>query len=1181
MAIDKNTISKEAQKFVAKGQYDKAIAEWKKLLKVTPDDPNIYNTIGDLCLKKNAKVGAVEAYRKAADLLAADGFTSKAIALYKKVLNIDINQIEVHLALGDMNVEKGLIGNALENYKHVADHYTHNKETARALTIYQKMADLNASNVAFRVKLGDMYAKEEMKEDAANAYLAAADVHVSKNAFKDARQLFEKVLALNPGSKEVYHKAGIVYFKEGKFSEACKAFKPAFEDDPSNKELAIMYLEALDKAGKDVEAEQVIRGLLAEDPDNAEFREKLYHLYLVKKDYDKAIVEAATLADGKIKNEDAGGAEEIYKAFVTGSPDFPPGRQKLAEFYLSVNRPQDAATELMQAAKLFIKEGDLQSARTVLTQVIETAPGLSEAKERLEQLQTPVTAETPQPLEFMTAEEGPEPTPPSPLITEPEPLPVLEAPIPAPPVEAASISADEDPAITEAFIEADVLIKYGLAAKAIEQLEALTSKFPESPRIRTKLRELYHEQGNIDKAVRHALLAVALYTKYGRDDQATAALQTISELAPDHPAVLSRLGRISMTPEAKESLGKAPHEVLPTEIMEGHLATPLAEPEISPPFSEEIPAETVAPQEASQTGEIEFEEFGRVPVAPEAEESLGKAPEEVLPTEIMRDHLETPLTEPEISQPFSEEIPAEAIAPQEPTRTDEIEFEGLDSGIPPLEETSPEETVPVTEPSAIVPQPGEEEPPFAELSSMEEPSVGEEPAGELEQAAIAPAEELATPGGPPAEIDLDEIWAETEFYFQQGLFDEAKKHYTRILALTPGDQRAIDRLSEISREENATREFAKLTDAVEGLEGYIPPEATDGALAASASDEEAVRSLMQQIQQLKQQSTAPPSQAPADAVSGPFEPAKKTDEEEVRALMMEFQQRKQLMKQPTAPPQNIVVSPPQAPADDISRPFEPAKKADEEGFFDLGEELQRETAAPVAQQAGKASIDSSEKAPQETTEDFFDLAAELRDELSAIPVPVRPVAPAEEQSLDDIFEEFKKGVEQQSSKEDADTHYNLGVAYKEMGLLDDAVGELTMTTEVEPKFIQSRYMLGLCYMEKGEYQNAICEIQTALDYSETLGIDTENRIAMHYDLGLAFQGAGNINSAINEFQEVVNENLMYRDTAAKLKELRKGDFISLEQLKDDIEKEISSKFLEEGERIEREEKTKKNERVRN
>jgi tetratricopeptide (TPR) repeat protein len=116
-------------------------------------------------------------------------------------------------------------------------------------------------------------------------------------------------------------------------------------------------------------------------------------------------------------------------------------------------------------------------------------------------------------------------------------------------------------------------------------------------------------------------------------------------------------------------------------------------------------------------------------------------------------------------------------------------------------------------------------------------------------------------------------------------------------------------------------------------------------------------------------------------------------------------------------------------------------------------------------------------------------------------------------------------------------------------------------------------------MEKGEYRNAIGELQNALDYTETLGADTHNRIEMHYDLGLAYQGAGNISSAISEFQCVSEEDPGYRDTAAKLKELHKGDFISLEQLKDDIEKEISSKFLEEGVRIEREEKSKKSERV--
>ncbi|HEX9112920.1 MAG TPA: hypothetical protein VF888_01125, partial [Nitrospirota bacterium] len=174
----------EARKFAARGLYDKAIAEWKKLLNESPHDANLFNTIGDLCIKKNSRAEAVDAYKRAADILADDGFTSKAIALYKKILNIDINRIEVHLALGDMHAEKGLTGNALQNYKFAADFYKKENKIAEALGIYQKMADLDPSNVAFRIKLADMYAKERMTAEAVKSYLAAAKIaRIAANRF--------------------------------------------------------------------------------------------------------------------------------------------------------------------------------------------------------------------------------------------------------------------------------------------------------------------------------------------------------------------------------------------------------------------------------------------------------------------------------------------------------------------------------------------------------------------------------------------------------------------------------------------------------------------------------------------------------------------------------------------------------------------------------------------------------------------------------------------------------------------------------------------------------------------------------------------------------------------------------------------------------------------------------------
>ncbi len=973
MAIDKNAVIKEAQKFTAKGQYDKAIAEWKKLMKESPNDANIFNTIGDLSLKKNAKADAVDAYKKAADILAADGFSSKAIALYKKVVNIDPKRVDVHLALADLNAEKGLTGNALESYKIAADHYSQKNEMAKALGIYQKMADLNPSNFAFRLKLAEMYVKEGLKSEAAKAYLEAADAHMAKEAFQDARQIFEKVLALDPNNKDVYFKAGVVYYKEGKFVEACKAFKPAFEHDLKNQELADLYLDSLFKAGRGPEAEEAIKKLLSQDAGRVDLREKLFHIHLSKKDFEKALAEAVAVADIKVENREFDAADELFKKLVAENPKDAALRRKLADFYSNIRREEDGARELLQAADILAAGGDREGAKEALSRAVEIAPGMEEARQRFEAFDG-------QPA-FAQAEEPPLSIPEA---AAPEPAAVdFEA---GPAVSAESKSIEEDPAIAEAFTEVDVLIKYGLAGKAIEQLEGLAGRFPQSPQVRLRLRDLYRDQGNRQKAVQYALGLVDIYSAAGMQEQAETALRTALDIDPGNAALQARLGM------------------------------PSAAPQEAPPGFGELP------------------EFG-----------FEAAPE------------------------------AAAPAPGQPS----VEWQ------PPSREIGGE--------------------PFAS-----EPDA-------------APAEPFA------AEVDISEVWAEAEFYYQQGLFDEARAHYEKILQLSPGDQRARGRIAELSREKEDVQEFSKLAEAVEGLEGLVPTETVEGELASSTSDEEAVRMLMQEIQALQgKQKPAPPAKQPrAASASAGFA------------------------------------------ADSGKKPGKAKEKKREEEFFDLGAEL-----------GGGAGTASPQAPRTEGLDEFFDLAAELRDELGGMAVPAKGGASSEDQSLDDIFQEFKKGVEAQAGREDTDTHYNLGIAYKEMGLLEEAIGEFLLTPEGEPKFIQSRYMLGLCYMEMGDFRKATVEIGNALNYSESLASDAEDRLSMNYDLGLAYQGAGEMNNALGQFQKVSAEAPGFRDVAAKIQELQQGDFISLEQLKEDIEKEISAKFFEEGERIEREEKTRKSEKVR-
>ena len=142
---DKASIIKEAQKYIARGQVDKAIAEWEKLAKEYPDG-NTYNMIGDLYLKKGGRSEATESFHKAADFFRKEGFSLKAVALYKKILNINPADADALLALGELNEKKGLTTDAIKFYLAAAD------SLAKGGLKEKLLANIRKDNRSFSVK---------------------------------------------------------------------------------------------------------------------------------------------------------------------------------------------------------------------------------------------------------------------------------------------------------------------------------------------------------------------------------------------------------------------------------------------------------------------------------------------------------------------------------------------------------------------------------------------------------------------------------------------------------------------------------------------------------------------------------------------------------------------------------------------------------------------------------------------------------------------------------------------------------------------------------------------------------------------------------------------------------------------------------------------------------------------
>lgn len=162
---------------------------------------------------------------------------------------------------------------------------------------------------------------------------------------------------------------------------------------------------------------------------------------------------------------------------------------------------------------------------------------------------------------------------------------------------------------------------------------------------------------------------------------------------------------------------------------------------------------------------------------------------------------------------------------------------------------------------------------------------------------------------------------------------------------------------------------------------------------------------------------------------------------------------------------------------------------------------------------------------------------------SAITTDSSPAAPAIDTGLAEVFEEFRVAAEEDVGSEDFETHYNMGTAYKEMDLLDEAIQEFqTAATLVQPgdgtsRFLQCCNMLGHCFMQQGLPEAALIWFKKGL---AAPGHSEDEYQALRYELGNAYEQVGDIENAKQFYTEVYGVDVAYREVAEKLRQLGKA-----------------------------------------
>jgi tetratricopeptide (TPR) repeat protein len=200
----------------------------------------------------------------------------------------------------------------------------------------------------------------------------------------------------------------------------------------------------------------------------------------------------------------------------------------------------------------------------------------------------------------------------------------------------------------------------------------------------------------------------------------------------------------------------------------------------------------------------------------------------------------------------------------------------------------------------------------------------------------------------------------------------------------------------------------------------------------------------------------------------------------------------------------------------------------------LGERL-RELEGVVAAQSG--THERTDPGQLAVVDDAaFDLAASL-DALDVLEAQTRSSRPPssmrqlDEIDVDQVFAKFKEGVRAQVSESDSSTHYDLGVAYKEMGLLPDAINEFKLAAKDTRYECTCNAMIGMIQLELGHLDEAAESYIAALGAPQKT-IDQE--MSLYYDLGTVYEMKGSNPEALYYFQKIARRDPGYRDVRDRI-----------------------------------------------
>lgn len=280
MSFDKEKIRRQAEKNLTHGKIQAAIKDYCQIADHDQKDYNTLNTLGDLYVRVNQKEAAISCFKRIAEHYDVQGFTHKAIAMYKKILRLLPNSIEISAKLAPLYQTLGLIAEARTFYTAVADDFQKKNEQLKALEVWSRIADLDPNDTQTRLKLAESYRREKQADKAAEAFAEAGSRLLAKKQAEQALYAFNQSLELAPielGALSGFAEASIAL---GFPDEAAEKLERALEALPDNNEILSLLATVYVEVGNVEQAEKFVSRFVEREPASFARHLEVVKLYL-------------------------------------------------------------------------------------------------------------------------------------------------------------------------------------------------------------------------------------------------------------------------------------------------------------------------------------------------------------------------------------------------------------------------------------------------------------------------------------------------------------------------------------------------------------------------------------------------------------------------------------------------------------------------------------------------------------------------------------------------------------------------------------------------------------------------------------------------------------------------------------------------------------------------------------